>query len=105
MRRPKPKISKPISFTQRPAPKVDHSTEMDDVAWIESGTWMSVTSSDVAAIKYDEEEEELYVSFRSGNTGRYRGVPAKVAADMFNCTSMGTFVHRYLIDRYLWVVD
>ena len=56
-----------------------------------------VTSSNVAAIGYDEPEQDLYVRFlRTGATYVYGGVPVDVWEAMLADPSPGSFVHRVL---------
>lgn len=92
---------KPISFTQRPAPRVDRRSGLDDDSWVATGSWVGVKSSNVAQIQYDQENRRLHVAFRGGQTWRYEQVPEGVARLMFNCSSMGAFVSRYLKGKFL----
>ena len=64
----------------------------------------SVFSSHVDRIGHDPETGELHVTWDSGKTSVYEGVPADVAHSMMNSWSVGTalrdqvkpnFKHRY----------
>lgn len=72
-------------------------------------TWVSVTSSNVAAVWYDAEAELLKVRFHVKKGGAivgtrtwgYSGVPLYVYTDMLDAPSKGQFVWKHLRDRYL----
>jgi hypothetical protein len=68
--------------------------------WLEGGFWVEVRSSNVAAIRYDAKLLELYVKFKGGAVYPYSGVHEVKAAMMYNCSSMGRFVHQYLKNRH-----
>ena len=71
--------------------------------WVKDNDWVGVKSSNVSAIKYDRVRKELYVSFNSGGSGYYTGVPVLTARDMFNASSVGTFLHQKLKGSHPWV--
>lgn len=65
--------------------------------------WSEVTSSNVAAARYDSQTLRLYVRFHSGR-GHYEGVPLSVAAAFAEAPSAGKFVHAELKrGGYAWV--
>lgn len=43
---------------------------------------------------------QLFVMFNSGIIYRYDDVPQIVAENMYNCTSLGAYVHQYLKGKY-----
>lgn len=71
----------------------------DADGWVETGNWVNVKSSNVARIRYDAEDHELYVDFKTASY-IYYNVPKHVAKNMFNAISMGRFVWRRLRNRY-----
>jgi len=52
----------------------------------------SVSSSNVEAIGFDFEKEELFVEFKNGTTYRYDGVPADVYRDFMKSDSKGKYL-------------
>ena len=72
--------------------------------FVSSFAWISVISSNVSSIAYHKDKRLLYVQFRSSgrkaSTYIYSDVEEGAARDMFNCSSMGKFVHYRLKDRY-----
>jgi len=66
----------------------------------------SVFSSNVSEIGYDADTAELFVTWRSGKTSAYSGVPDDVARQVVNAASVGSAVndmikaagypHRYI---------
>ena len=90
-------------------PIIEHSDDLvlterqvrvNSAMWIDSYSWVSVISSNVDSIAYNLKERDLYVRFKGGSTYCYRQVPEQVAKDMFNCSSMGRFVHQRLKGEY-----
>ena len=59
-----------------------------------------VFSSYIAAIGYDPEKKEFYVSYIDGGTSRYRNIPQAVADDISGSASIGKAVHRDLIANH-----
>jgi hypothetical protein len=57
-------------------------------------------SSNVAGIRYDDENQTLYVKFRNGMIYAYYGVHESVYDDMFSAPSMGKFVNQHLKAQY-----
>jgi len=59
-----------------------------------------VVSSNVAAVGYNPEEFELYISFLNGSLYEYYGVAEEVYKRMLGAPSKGKFVWRYIRDVY-----
>ncbi|MGE0539179.1 MAG: KTSC domain-containing protein [Dehalococcoidia bacterium] len=59
-----------------------------------------VSSSNVAAIGYDDATELLQVRFHNGSLYAYSGVPSSVFQRFLSAPSKGSFVHEELKDRY-----
>jgi hypothetical protein len=57
-------------------------------------------SEPVESIGYDEPSEEVWVTFRSGSTYVYSGVPAAVFELFRTSDSKGSFVHHELRGVY-----
>ena len=53
----------------------------------------SVSSSNLAAVGYDEETQTLRVTFKKGPTYDYRGVPPKVYEQLMSAESVGQYFH------------
>lgn len=68
--------------------------DVDD--WIRQGFWVTVVSSNVAAIAYDDWVRDLFVEFDDGSVYKYTAVPEQIARNMFNASSMGKFRHQVL---------
>ena len=62
--------------------------------------WTMVDSSNVAAIGYDKEAEELHVQFNNGSTYVYRAVPEDVVKDFLNADSKGKFLNEHIKGVY-----
>ena len=60
----------------------------DEVEWVE------VTSSNIARVKYLEEDQILYVQFMNGGIYRYFEVPLDTYQNLVSASSVGsTFYH------------
>lgn len=72
-------------------PKVDHRFHIGGSAeaWINSGQWLPVRSSNVAEIKYDKLNRRLYVMFKRGGVYFYSGVTPQRAKKFFHTGSFG----------------
>jgi len=57
-------------------------------------------SSNVAEIGYDDQAQEVYVTFLSGRSYAYMNVPAIVWEEFRNAPSKGTFVNTVLKPGY-----
>ena len=53
-----------------------------------------VSSSNVDAIGYDEDNQTLYVSFLNNTTYIYKGVPSGEFEGLRNASSIGSYLHR-----------
>ena len=62
--------------------------------------YQSVSSTNVAAIGYDELTSTLGVKFHKGGTYHYLNVPKAVYLAFLGAHSKGSFVHERLKDRY-----
>ncbi len=77
-------------------------TPLNSQTWAESGATVAVESSNVTAIRYDAANQLLYVGFRNSPTYEYTDVPLQVAKDMYDCTSLGSYVHQRLTHHYAY---
>ena len=59
-----------------------------------------VRSSNVRSVGYSEAERVLEVSFHNGGLYRYNNVPADVHAALMTSPSKGSFLARFIKDRY-----
>ncbi len=59
-----------------------------------------VTSSNVAALGYDEENQELHVEFLGGGLYIYEGVPPEVAFKVQTATSIGKAIDEHCKDCF-----
>lgn len=57
-----------------------------------------VVSTNVRAVGY--EGGNLYVSFNSGGTYRYSGVPIGVYRELMSASSKGRYLHSFIKGRY-----
>jgi hypothetical protein len=97
-----------LTFGKGPKVKIDQLSACDDTrdsaCWAEVGEWAVVNSSNVAAIAYNKKAQELYVEFlgkgKVNPIYRYSGVSVSTARDMFDSSSVGSFVWKVLRDRY-----
>jgi len=60
----------------------------------------NVFSSHVNSIGYDEPSGELHVTFSTGRTAVYQGVPPKVARDVMEAPSIGEAMWRQIRGHY-----
>ena len=59
-----------------------------------------VDSSNIEAIGYDEDSQELYVQFLSGSCYIYHNVPLDVFEALMNAPSKGSFLNREIKGIY-----
>lgn len=59
-----------------------------------------VTSSNIAAIGYDQASQEVYVRFLNGSLYVYRGVPEFLFEEFKVASSYGSFLHRNFKNAY-----
>jgi hypothetical protein len=57
-------------------------------------------STAIARIEYDDLSHLLQVTFTTGRTYTYDGVPRDVYASFVNAPSKGQFFNAYIRDRY-----
>jgi hypothetical protein len=91
---------------EKPKPtKVDlRHKVLNASAWIRTGKWVNVRSSNVKSIQYDFVTKTLHVEFKDkaggGRVYAYWNVPQFTAKAMFNSPSMGKFVWKRLRGKY-----
>jgi len=61
---------------------------------------ISVTSSNVRSIGYDDENATLHVVFKDNAHYIYKGVPADDFAALKNASSIGSHLHRCIKSTY-----
>jgi hypothetical protein len=61
---------------------------------------INVSSSNVAAIGYDEANQILYVRFTNNTLYTYKGVPAGEFDGLQNASSVGSYLHRNIKNLY-----
>lgn len=57
-------------------------------------------SSMVSSIGYDDEAGVMFVTFNTGKTYAYQGVPEDVARDAANAASVGNYINEEIKGRY-----
>ncbi len=60
----------------------------------------SVSSSNVAELGYDEENQIVYVRFLNGSLYIYKEVSPIEYDNLFNAPSIGSYLHRYYKNVY-----
>ena len=60
----------------------------------------AVYSSHVTEIGYDEESQELLVTWKSGRVSAYSGVPEDVALELSNAPSVGQMMNSTIKPMY-----
>jgi hypothetical protein len=63
---------------------------------------INVSSSNVAAIGYDESNQILYVQFLNNTLYIYKGVPAGEFNGLKNAPSIGSYLHRNIKNLYAY---
>ena len=53
-----------------------------------------VSSSNIASIGYDEQNQEVYVRFLNGSLYVYKGVPLHEYENLMQAPSHGSYLHR-----------
>ena len=53
-----------------------------------------VSSSNIAAVGYDAENESVYVQFNDGSTYAYKGVSAHEFENLRTASSVGSYLNR-----------
>lgn len=59
-----------------------------------------VVSSAIAAVAYDQESEELTITFTGGNSYTYSDVPMSVYQGLMSAGSKGAYFNDNIIDNY-----
>lgn len=59
-----------------------------------------VVSSNIASIGYDPDSRTLEVEFRNGTLYQYYDVPPAEYTGLMNAASHGSYLHRYIRDKY-----
>lgn len=62
-----------------------------------------VSSSNIAAIGYDEDMQILEVEFKDGSVYQYSGVPLSEFEGIMNAASHGTYLNANIKRRYAYV--
>jgi hypothetical protein len=60
----------------------------------------TVSSSAIHEIEFDELTHRLYITFTSGKTYTYYGVPRSIYERFVHAASKGSFFNDYIKDRY-----
>jgi hypothetical protein len=60
----------------------------------------TVVSSNISSVGYDSTLATLEVTFKSGRSYRYTGVPAQVHVQFLAAGSHGKYFHTHIRDRY-----
>ena len=61
---------------------------------------ISVSSSNLKSVGYDEDEEVLELTFHSGGTYQYSDVPSYIYQGLMNASSKGSYFHSNIKNRY-----
>jgi hypothetical protein len=61
---------------------------------------ISVSSSNVESIGYDESTELLYVKFLNGSIYEYKNVPKMIYEQLLAAPSIGSYMHRNVKGLY-----
>jgi len=61
---------------------------------------ITVKSSMLRAVGYDQETNELEVVFNTGEAYRYDNVPPAKYSDLLKAKSKGTYMQEHIIDVY-----
>lgn len=59
-----------------------------------------VKSSNIEAVGYDEETQELQVQFKGGSIYAYDSVPSTEHDELINAKSIGGHFHKAIKDQY-----
>lgn len=59
-----------------------------------------VSSSNIAAVGYDAENQTVYVQFLNGSTYAYRGVPEHEFENLLTAPSVGSYLNRNFKNIY-----
>jgi len=67
--------------------------------WLEM-KWVAVKSRMLFAVAYNDDWQQLYLKFRSGDIYCYRGVPRARFEELLAADSKGQYCRRYILNRY-----
>jgi hypothetical protein len=59
-----------------------------------------VESSNLAAVGYNQDNEQLFIEFKNGNVYVYDNVPFPVYTDLMDADSLGSYFHKYIRTSY-----
>lgn len=62
--------------------------------------WVTVSSSNVAALAYDEQAEALWVEFKAGNRYQYFEVPLNIYEECLRASSVGQYFNANIKNRF-----
>ena len=71
---------------------------IDEDTW----TWSAVSSSNVAAVGYNEGTSTLGVTFLNGSTYYYSAVPITIYESLLLAPSVGSFLHHNVKGAYAY---
>lgn len=77
-------------------PKLLHSTDEEE----ESLNWISVNSTNVSALAYDDTSQTLSVEFKAGNRYQYFDVPRSTFEECLNASSVGRYFNANIKNRF-----
>ena len=60
----------------------------------------AVASSAIDWIDYNKSTQELYITFKSGKTYTYYGVPESIYLSFLDASSKGRFFRKNIMDEY-----
>lgn len=61
---------------------------------------ITVNSSNIESIGYDDENQQVYVRFLNGSTYAYKGVPMHEFENLRDSASLGSYLHRNFKNVY-----
>jgi hypothetical protein len=56
----------------------------------------AVESSNISAIGYDQDTDELFIEFKNGNVYVYKEVPFEMYTAMMDADSKGSFFYKHI---------
>lgn len=62
--------------------------------------WQQVQSTDLRAVRYDDDALVLEIEFNSGGVYQYLDVPPSVFAELMGAESKGKYFHANIKDNY-----
>ncbi|MBQ8772054.1 MAG: KTSC domain-containing protein [Clostridia bacterium] len=61
---------------------------------------LSIDSSNIEYVGYDERLQFLHIQFVNGTTYEYYDVPKRIYIDLITASSVGKYFHKYIKDVY-----